>query len=69
MNNYNINQNSNSNQESRKKMKNTEDTSKEMINMYSRDLAEYIAETKSNVQEIAIFWEIPYLDVNAKAFI
>lgn len=47
-------------------VKNSEDTSKEMINMYSRDLAAYIAETNSHVQEIVIFWEIPYLDVNAK---
>lgn len=46
--------------------KNSEDTSKEMINMYSRDLAAYIAATNSRIQEIVIFWEIPYLDMNAK---
>ena len=42
-------------------------TSKKMLSMYSEDLAAYIGEECPNVQEIAIFWTVPYLDnANAK---
>lgn len=40
--------------------------SKEVLTMYSSDLAAIVAEENSNVQEIAIFWTVPYLN-NAKA--
>lgn len=45
---------------------NTADTSKSMLSMYSEDLAAYVAEECPNVDEIAVFWEVPYLKANAK---
>ena len=41
-------------------------TSKEMLSMYSSDLAATVASDCPNIQEIAIFWEVPYLNDNAK---
>lgn len=47
--------------------KNSGSTSKEVLSMYSEDLAAYIGQECPNVQEIAIFWTVPYLDnANAK---
>lgn len=47
-------------------VKNSGKTSKEMLSMYSSDLAATVAEKCPNVQEIAIFWTVPYLNDNAK---
>lgn len=44
---------------------NKEDTTKEMVRMYCDDLAAYTVEQNSNVQEIALFWTIPYHKENA----
>lgn len=42
-------------------------TSKEMLKMYSDDLAASVYQSGLNVQEIAIFWTVPYLsNANAK---
>ena len=47
--------------------KNSGKTSKEVLKMYSDDLAATIAENCENVQELAVFWTVPYLnDANAK---
>ena len=46
--------------------KNSGKTSKEMLKMYSDDLAATLAEQNDSVQEIAIFWTVPYLNDNAK---
>lgn len=46
--------------------KNSGKTSKEVLTMYSNDLAATVAKENSNVQEIAIFWTVPYLN-NATA--
>jgi len=46
--------------------KNSGKLSKEMLKMYSDDLAATLAEQNDSVQEIAIFWTVPYLDDNAK---
>lgn len=41
--------------------------SKDMLNMYSSDLAATVANECENVAEIAVFWTVPYLnDANAK---
>lgn len=40
--------------------KNKEDTTKEMMRMYCDDLAAYTVESNSKVQEVALFWTIPY---------
>ena len=45
---------------------NSAKTSKEMLEMYSEDLAAIVAEGCSNVQEIAVFWTVPYLNGSAK---
>lgn len=47
-------------------MQNTGKTSKEVLTMYSNDLAATTAEQLQNVQEIAIFWDVPYLNDSAK---
>lgn len=46
--------------------KNSGKTSKQMLSMYSEDLAATVGNECPNVQEIAIFWEVPYLSDNAK---
>ena len=47
-------------------VKNSEATSKDMLKMYSDDLAVYAAEKCPTIQEIAVFWKVPYLSKNAK---
>ena len=39
---------------------------KEMLKMYSDDLAATLANENDTVQEIAIFWTVPYLNDTAK---
>lgn len=47
--------------------KNSGKTSKEVLKLYSDDLAATIGEQCENVQELAIFWTVPYLNnANAK---
>ena len=46
--------------------KNNGELSEAMLTMYSDDLAAWAAENCESVQEIAIFWTVPYLDANAK---
>lgn len=46
--------------------KNTEKTTLEMLKMYSDDLAATVADKQQEVKEIAVFWEVPYLDKNYK---
>lgn len=48
------------------KQKNSLETSKEMLKMYSDDLAATVASDAPGIQEIAIFWTVPYLDMKAK---
>ncbi len=43
-------------------VKNSASLSRQVISMYSEDLAALVGKKCSNVQEIAIFWTIPYLD-------
>lgn len=43
-------------------VKNSGSMSKRMISMYSEDLAATVGKECSNVQEITIFWTVPYLD-------
>lgn len=45
-------------------VKNSESTSEEMLSMYSNDLAATVSEEYEDVQEITIFWEVPYLTDN-----
>ena len=40
--------------------------SKEVLKMYSDDLAATLAKENNSVQEIAIFWTVPYLNDTAK---
>lgn len=48
-------------------VKNKGKTARDMLVMYSDDLAATVADDCSNVQEIAVFWTVPYLnDANAK---
>ena len=47
-------------------VKNSGATSKKMLQMYSDDLAATLANENDTVQEIAIFWKVPYLNDNAK---
>ena len=47
-------------------VQNSGSMSKKMIKMYSDDLAATIAKERLDVQEIAIFWTVPYLN-NASA--
>lgn len=37
-----------------------------MLDMYSQDMAARIYKDSSSVQEICIFWTIPYLNSSAK---
>ena len=37
-----------------------------MLDMYSQDMAARIYKDSSNVQEICIFWNVPYLNASAK---
>lgn len=45
-------------------VQNSPKTSKEMLDMYSSDLAAYLASECPNVSEVAIFWQVPYLTTN-----
>lgn len=46
---------------------NSAETSKEVLELYSDDLAATIADSCPDVQELAIFWTVPYLNnANAK---
>ena len=48
-------------------VKNSGSTSKEMLEMYSDDFAARIGKDQLAVNEIAVFWTVPYLDdANAK---
>lgn len=46
--------------------KNSGKTSKEMLRLYSDDLAATLANQNDTVKEIAIFWTVPYLNDSAK---
>ena len=46
--------------------KNSGKMSREVLEMYSNDLAYRIAQDKKEIQEVCIFWTVPYLD-NAQA--
>ena len=46
--------------------KNKADTAKQVIQMYSEDLAATVGNNASNVQEIAISWNVSYLNTTAK---
>ena len=45
---------------------NKADTTKTMLTMYSDDLASIVYENEPLVSEIAVFWEVPYLNSNGK---
>ena len=47
-------------------VKNSEETSKEMLELYSSELSTIVSTDAPNVQEFAIFWTIPYLNKTAK---
>ncbi len=47
-------------------VKNSGSTSKEMLNTYSSDLAATLGKYNSSVNEICIFWTVPYLNDTAK---
>lgn len=47
--------------------KNSASLSKDIISMYSEDLAAFVGKRCKNIQEICIFWTVPYLnDASAK---
>lgn len=46
--------------------KNSQATTEKMLDMYSQDMAARIYKDSSSVQEICIFWTIPYLNASAK---
>lgn len=46
--------------------KNKGETSKEVLTLYSDDIAATLADQNSSVNEIAIFWAVPYLNSDAK---
>ena len=46
--------------------KNSQETTEKMLDMYSQDMASRIYKDSSNVQEICIFWNVPYLNASAK---
>ena len=48
------------------KVKNKADTTKEMLRLFSDDLAAHLAQDYENVQEVAVFWEVEYLQSNGK---
>nr|WP_088327958.1 hypothetical protein [Bacillus cereus] len=41
--------------------KNTKQTTKEMIDMHNNEIGVKVAKELKNVQEVAIFWEAPYI--------
>ncbi len=47
-------------------VKNKGEMSKKVLKMYSDDLAATVASECPNIQEIAIFWTVPYLNADAK---
>ena len=47
-------------------VKNSGKTSKEMLELYSSDLAATLAKSNDTVKGLAIFWTVPYLDDSAK---
>lgn len=47
-------------------VKNGPEMTKEMISMYSEDLAAYVGKHCKKVEEIAIFWEATYIEEKAK---
>lgn len=47
-------------------VQNSGKTSKEMLELYSDSLAATLAKGCKNVNEICLFWEVPYLGGNAK---
>ncbi|MGR5939088.1 hypothetical protein ACT7CW_00110 [Bacillus pacificus] len=40
--------------------KNSAKTSKDMIEMYNNDIGAKVGKSEKNVQELTIFWEVPY---------
>lgn len=46
--------------------KNSQETTEKMLDMYSQDMAARIYKDSSKVQEICIFWNVPYLNASAK---
>ena len=38
-----------------------EEKSKEILNMFSQDLSAKLGKDYPNIQEVAIFWTVPYL--------
>ena len=48
------------------KRKNRGKTAKDMIDMYSSDLAASLGKTFPNIQEIAVMWHAEYIDGSAK---
>lgn len=47
-------------------VKNSKTSTKSMLCMYSDDLAASIASDHPDVNEISIFWDVPYLNMSAK---
>lgn len=47
-------------------VKNSSQTTQTMLTMYSEDMAANIGVDKLKVTDMAIFWEIPYLNGNVK---
>lgn len=47
-------------------MKNTADTSKETISLLAQDMAARVGTDLADVNELCIFWDVPYLNSNAK---
>ena len=46
--------------------KNSQETTEKMLDMYSQDMAARIYKDSPKIQEICIFWSIPYLNASAK---
>lgn len=46
--------------------KNKADTAKEVLSLYSSDLAATLGTESPSVSEVAIFWSVPYLESDAK---
>ncbi len=46
--------------------KNSQETTEKMLDMYSQDMAARIYKDSPKVQEICIFWNVPYLNASAK---
>lgn len=47
-------------------MKNPADTSKDTISMMAEDMAARVGTDLADVNELCIFWDVPYLNSNAK---